>query len=1532
MMTLDEFNKKFGGETPKDIQPSVRITTLKDFNAQFENIQTPTSSPVVAPQKKEPIVSITAPEFRPATSEEGTSGTLRIVTPKFTVKGVLGPTGEALNIISQSTENFTNRMIDMFDFATNQGVASSKDAQQFVAKTLRFGAATAGLAFTPFSAGLEIAKGVPLLKYPALAGEWIFGKLGEAGSWLGGKAVQILPVSQESKDIFMEPIKELGALTLPLIAVKIGPKALEDLSRQKVEEQTVRWQKNEQGQKTISTTYNEQKPTTVAKIAGIASPAINIMLDPLTTMTRAIQGAIAKGVIAYKAKGRNVDDPNVAKEIVNKAVKETPAEIPGVMEVKKVSKEGMIDTESEPLKIYTNQKLVLQNLIPGREDINWKKIDSLGKDTQGNDISARYEWDYKKQVGTVYYTKDSQAADLAHEFGHHFDRIVSSNIGVKFSDLISNYSANKQDVDSALVSFIMAENGGSATKKQIDAKASTVVAEMQKEMKMISVGEKRGTGEKFAEAIKTILTDPITAMKNAPTFTKFVQHALDIKGSYLSDSIKEVADKGGIEIRQGNVTLQYPGIEPKNYDILTYIRNKAGKFRDIVISNVSKKGEITKQSEGPKFTQEQMSKIKDLNKKIFGDESVEVTAQILTPEGMKALGSYRDGIIKVVDGQADATDTYYHEAVHKYMDVFLPLKDHVDLLAAGREKYKTKDLATVEEKIAEDFINYAKSRTGVVGTIKTIFDKLIVKVQKFLNNEDTIQAFYNNIITGQAQNAQFAGGEAQGSGKIETRGNLREGTIKTGIPVERRTFKGPEITTEAFNMDKINAPEDVVTILKDVAMKNGQFGAERRSATIDEMKDFSMKYLGDKNLYKNVPSAIRQNIGMMKSAEQTMVDMATDLKDSLANTDVQNATPKQMTDLREKLLKLETVTQAFSGARTEASHLLSSLKSDVSAGENSILRDVLGQIRNIGLESKTVDEFINGKNKMIRESFGEGLVGTWYSFLLSGPTTFLKNFVSTAGSTMLEAASNVVNNPKNVTGILSTLANGLRDGFDMAKDVATGKTVGAAEKAKFTKNERIPYAFTGPLKWMNNLRVVGRLLAASDTIFNEGLRQMEIGSVKKLSDPDLMKLAEARAKRDGYRGVMATEQAKEYVKTPEILIGDLADKFALEGTYNSKPVGTLGAVSDAVSGLTRRVPALKFVAPFTRIVANVLNRAIDWTPYGFTRVKTGEGLVGGTSAKLLGKYEPTERLQRQKSQQLARATIGTVAMAFAVVLASQDKLSGDGPKNYTHKNQLLDTGWRANSIKIGNTWMPYTNLGPLALALAIPANMVEAVKYNEVKQKDALGMAFAAVAGSASTIFDMSFLTGINDFMAIVSGDDPKKLEQFVTRTVTSIIDPNLFKQVGRMFDPTVYDPNTVGERILSDMRLAGMFGVNPKLNVFGEVVKSDRITAMQPVTEIKDPVKKFLAEKQLWISMPAKTTQIVTGPKQNRQMTPDEYYQYVQESGKLIYTDINSKLDLISRQTNKDKQQKIIDSIVDNRREQIKNNIQMQVKNNTKT
>lgn len=171
-------------------------------------------------------------------------------------------------------------------------------------------------------------------------------------------------------------------------------------------------------------------------------------------------------------------------------------------------------------------------------------------------------------------------------------------------------------------------------------------------------------------------------------------------------------------------------------EILTYIEDRTEKF--------SVKDDIEKLV-GKKITDEQEQELISLNKKLFGDSNVTITLQIMA--NSKALGMYKANMIEILDGQTNPKDTFYHEAVHKYLDVFTTKQEQLEIFKEGIVKYGTNNLSEVEENLAEDFIAYAKNRENLTGKLKSYFESIIFRIKQFLGSGDAIEALYQQILT-----------------------------------------------------------------------------------------------------------------------------------------------------------------------------------------------------------------------------------------------------------------------------------------------------------------------------------------------------------------------------------------------------------------------------------------------------------------------------------------------------------------------------------------------------------------------------------------------------------------------------------------------------------------------------------------------------------------------------------------------------------------------------------------------------------------
>lgn len=362
------------------------------------------------------------------------------------------------------------------------------------------------------------------------------------------------------------------------------------------------------------------------------------------------------------------------------------------------------------------------------------------------------------------------------------------------------------------------------------------------------------------------------------------------------------------------------------------------------------------------------------------------------------------------------------------------------------------------------------------------------------------------------------------------------------------------------------------------------------------------------------------------------------------------------------------------------------------------------------------------------------------------------------------------------------------------------------------------------------------------------------------------------------------------IRTSEILsemipdeIQEKANDYSSFVTFNYTPKGVLGTVASTLSGLGEKVPAFKFVVPFTRVVANVLNQQLDYTPYGYLRASGfnfGAGMKNRTTAENIN----------DRNRLLIKATLGTAAMVSLYALAKSYEddddpyfdISGKGPSDMNKKNQLFSQGWRPYSIKIGDKRISY-QYTPLGVALSFIGNWLDNEKYKELDEKDFLTKSTFAMKSSASGILDMSFLTGLSGFFESLSKDSDaettsRNFQKTAGKIGTTFI-PNLFKQLDKLYDPTIYDSKSIQASILKEIPIVKRYSdLKPKLNAFGQPVEKQGNRFFQDIT--KDKVWLFMAKNRIFAPAASPNTHTIYG----KEMSDAEFYEYMEKSGKLSY------------------------------------------------
>lgn len=528
------------------------------------------------------------------------------------------------------------------------------------------------------------------------------------------------------------------------------------------------------------------------------------------------------------------------------------------------------------------------------------------------------------------------------------------------------------------------------------------------------------------------------------------------------------------------------------------------------------------------------------------------------------------------------------------------------------------------------------------------------------------------------------------------------------------------------------------------------------------------------------------------------------------------------------------------------------------------------------------------------------VIALWYANLLSGWTTQARNLVGNLSNILAEAASHAAIRPLAVPGMLAGLYNGaLRGAFDAAHILRTGKVTGTRVGKVEPPRALELIKFKGLAFPLNAWKYVFRVMAATDMTFfrsaeemkarflgreiarREGLRGGAL--TRRMAEilhhtPAARTAAQRQAALEGLSGLAARRRAGEIIEQsrPEALVSATADYGRL-ATFNQEPEGVLGVFARGLRQMSAQFAPLRLVIPFTHVVANVTNNGLNFTPWGYRRL---------FPAFFLEQNWMDENATPVDYQlQAARATLGTLGLAalYALAIGFKDEedpkftITANGPQDPRARNQLKETGWQPYSVRIGDRYYGYRET-PLHLGFAYLGAMLDAQRYKNLDERDAMTRAAYGVQQIGTALLNQSFVKSLGEFFEGLAEDQvPRSAGRFngLARTASGLVVPNLVKQLDRMMDPSLYNASTVAGALIRDVPAARR-GLKPAVNLLGEPIRADH-NPFYSLTR-PDPLWTTLASKQAWISTPNRSMMIG-----ERTITPDEYYDLVVESGRGI-------------------------------------------------
>ena len=536
---------------------------------------------------------------------------------------------------------------------------------------------------------------------------------------------------------------------------------------------------------------------------------------------------------------------------------------------------------------------------------------------------------------------------------------------------------------------------------------------------------------------------------------------------------------------------------------------------------------------------------------------------------------------------------------------------------------------------------------------------------------------------------------------------------------------------------------------------------------------------------------------------------------------------------------------------------------------------------------------------LARNGGNNKVIGYWMNSILSGPTTHMVNIASGVFTTAflpmeralgqlltgnLEAAGREVakygymfeafNDSLAAAKLTLKQGENVLDSSVMVRDDMKAGIIS-------TIDENVDDAVSASQKWITGIiNTPSRFLAAEDEFFKQlnyraevkaglydeavrrGLKGDEAAvfvadSFERVTkngqlynEKNLLQRADIEAKRLNLDPLNTPDQYQRFVKefmakNFDKQFADIADRGlgrAREATFTTpltKDRGGVVSVGRAANKAVNELPILRFVLPFVRTPANLL----DFFFKRFVPSEAGSMIVRKTRRDLLSS-DPQVR-----AEFVGRMATGTMMVSGAAMLYASGRLTGSGPRDPSRRALLEEAGWQPYSILVGDKYVSYRRFDPFAGFLAVIADYAEGASYAGEESEDELRNNFAGLVFAAAQFNkNRSFFQGISNLLSAAS--EPERFGPGLAEQYAGSFVPSFLAQLKPAFgDSEIREVRGLVDAMRN--RIPGLAeGLEGRRNIFGEnITRPTGPLAIDPFpyTEVKEDV---ISEELMKIGM----------------------------------------------------------------------------------
>ena len=309
----------------------------------------------------------------------------------------------------------------------------------------------------------------------------------------------------------------------------------------------------------------------------------------------------------------------------------------------------------------------------------------------------------------------------------------------------------------------------------------------------------------------------------------------------------------------------------------------------------------------------------------------------------------------------------------------------------------------------------------------------------------------------------------------------------------------------------------------------------------------------------------------------------------------------------------------------------------------------------------------------------------------------------------------------------------------------------------------------------------------------------------------------AQAVREGMNQGLSGKQLDDFVKT--VTTGGITPQLHYKALANAREITfteALGPASQSINNALNTSPGLVFkiaALPFYKIVVNLTKYSARNSPLGLASKRVRDAIKAGG---------------KERYEAIAGIVQGTAMMGLAATLYEMGLITGRVPSDM--RDTYSSAGIQEYSAKIGDKWVSYKRLDPLAFLLGASADIARAIdmsieygkQWDEEDQMKFEEVITAYILALSEPVLKKTMMESVGEFLNIVLNPDRKDFKGYIYRDQLAKFLPamTLGGHVQRLMSETQKEVETFKDLLQSKYWSKGMFP--RRHNVYGTPLEAE--------------------------------------------------------------------------------------------------------------